>query len=140
MVRSSASSLPPFLSSFLKVSCPVSCIFSSFCFSLFYAPGICAWPNILTLHPTPACKITWSFFPFSFNPHQRICLLMLGREEGRERNVNVKEKHPCERNIDQLPPVCTHPDRGSNFLVISQLLQPTNHPSPPARTSLLALN
>ena len=30
-----------------------------------------------------------------FNPHQRICLLILEREEGRERikNIDMREKH-----------------------------------------------
>ena len=35
------------------------------------------------------------YFIFIFIPHPRICLLILEREEGRERNINVKETLNC---------------------------------------------
>ena len=45
----------------------------------------------------------WILFYF-FNPHPRMCLLILergeGRERERERNINERE-----RNIDWLPPM-----------------------------------
>ena len=55
----------------------------------------------LALFPSctyPCLKLSLLFtFLDVFNPHPRICLLILEREEGRERNINV--------NIDRLPPI-----------------------------------
>ena len=49
-------------------------------------------------------------YPLFLNSHLRICLLILEREEGlgRERNINMREKHWSVAS-------CTHPDWGSNL-------------------------
>ena len=51
----------------------------------------------------------WGFFSlfFFFNPHPRICLLILEREEGRDRDTDMREKH-------RLVASGSHPNRGSN--------------------------
>ena len=41
-----------------------------------------------------------------FNPHPRTCLLILEREEGRKRNISVREKHQSDASwmcLDQGP-------------------------------------
>ena len=48
------------------------------------------------------------FFKYIFNPHPRVCLLLLEREEGRERELGRgegEEGDQCESNTDWLPPV-----------------------------------
>ena len=78
------------------------------------------------------------FITFIFSPHPRIFLLILQREEAIERKT---ETSLWERNIDQLPPVCTPtgdqthnlgmcPDQGSDpqLLVHGMMLQPTEPP------------
>ena len=59
-----------------------------------------------------------------FNPHQSVCLLILEREEGREReNINV-------RNLNWLLPICAPTEDGThNILVYRTVLQPIEPPS-----------
>ena len=86
-------------------------------------------------HPT---SFPFYCFFFFFNPHLRICFLILergvNREGGRERK---RETSMWERNIDQLPPVCALTgEQTHNLLVFGTMLQPTE---PPARALLFLI-
>ena len=66
------------------------------------------------------------FFQLFFNPHLSICLLILEREERREKQ---REKYQCERNIDPLPPIhAPTRDQTHNLSVYRMALQPTEPP------------
>ena len=64
---------------------------------------------------------------FFFNPPLRIYLLILEREEGKEREREREiETLMWERNMDWLPPICSPiRDQTHNLLVLGAMFQPT---------------